>query len=492
METKKSIINITALNSQTNNNREPTPVEKEKITESKLKLKNAVLTELVCTKDNSGFCNTFNRSGSESLKKIFNDYTDFKLLKSHNVLNKGANGEVTKIIYEKDKFKTVAILKKSLNEQADNLFYEYAVGKYFINRIKNCFPCFCETYALYSDNMEFNEPDKNEKLVINITDELLEKTCTEPQKFSVLSEYVNSEGSLHELINIKQNMVERVFYSVFQVYFTLAVLRKNFTHYDLHSNNVMVYIPKPGHYIHYHYVFNDKTISFKSQYCVKIIDYGRCFFDNKNLFRYNTNASIHDERSDERVKKKVKFPEFEYQKDFESSKRLHIKLKTIEKCVINNFDDYGETIYGYGFYFKEERNKEDEEDTFYIDFSKKNESHDLKLFNIIYGREVKYGIKENIENGILKNTIYNVYDACQYLAQRIENEKVDNDIMYSDPNKEIGDLTVYSDGREMVFSLTNQIVHNLKPTNTTRKKGGSKTKIKSKSKSKKNFIDQTF
>ena len=464
-------------------------IKKTKITKKIKKIKNAVLTELVCTNDNSGFCNTFNRSGSESLKKIFNNYTNFKLIKSHEDLNEGANGVVTKIIYEKDNFKTVAVLKKSLkkNEQADNLFYEYIVGKYFINRIKNCFPCFCETYALYSDNMNLNEPDKNEKLVKNITDELLEKTCTEPQNFSVLSEYVNSEGSLGV---IKRNMVEKTMYSVFQVYFALAVLRKNFTHYDLHSGNVMVYIPKPGHYIHYHYVFNDKTISFKSQYCVKIIDYGRCFFDNNNLFRYITNAEKQEERSDEQVKKKVPFPKFKLQKykDFESSERLHNKLKTIEKCLINNFGDYGETINGHGFYFKEERSPRDEKDTLYIDLSKKNESHDLKLlFEIIFGIEevIKDGIKENIENGILKNTIYNVYDACQYLAQYIENEKVDNDIMYSDPNNEIGELTVYSDGREMVFSLTNKIVHNLKS-----RKGGLKLKSKSKSKKIKKNIDQ--
>ena len=35
------------------------------------------------------------------------------------------------------------------NNDADNLFYEYFVGKYFINNFINRFPCFLETYELF-------------------------------------------------------------------------------------------------------------------------------------------------------------------------------------------------------------------------------------------------------------------------------------------------------------------------------------------------------
>ena len=501
---------------------------KSKFTRMVKKANKAVFTELVCSKSSSGFCNTFNRFGSDSLKELFNGYTDFSLIKSHQVLNKGANGEVTKIVYEKDDFKTVAILKKSLNDEADNLFYEYAVGKYFINRIKNCFPCFCETYALYSDNVKLDEPEQEEKRINKITTDLLKETCFDPEKFSVLSEFVNSEGSLYDLIYKNKSMLEKTMYCVFQVYFALAVLRKNFTHYDLHSNNVIVYVPNPGHYIQYHYVFNDKTISFKSQYCVKIIDYGRCFFDNNILFGYKTNASIQEERKDE-IYMSNTFPKFSDPKDFESSKNLHEKLRTIKNgCFKNILGDYGEDIRGYGFYFKELRNRNDVAETFHINFSKKNESHDVKLFDYIYKINKVYnnnGTIEDTNSGIkpvLKETKFkNVYDVCQFLASTIENEKAENETMYSDPTKEIGELTVYSDGREMVFSMTNPVVRpNLKPLrkkdsqkitppllksahvgagfttrskyekrsksiNGTQKKGGSK--FKSNSKSKKRF-----
>ena len=69
------------------------------------------------------------------------------------------------------------------------------------------------------------------------------------------------------------------------------------------------------------------------------------------------------------------------------------------------------------------------------------------------------------------------------MAQRFENKikKAENEAMYSDPTKEIGELTVYSDGREMVFSMTNPIVRpTLKPLKRTSNNITSKSKSKSK------------
>ena len=40
-----------------------------------------------------------------------------QLLKTHEVLNSGANGVVTKINYEQDKIKTVVVLKESLKKK---------------------------------------------------------------------------------------------------------------------------------------------------------------------------------------------------------------------------------------------------------------------------------------------------------------------------------------------------------------------------------------
>jgi hypothetical protein len=77
---------------------------------------------------------------------------------------------------------------------------------------------------------------------------------------------------------------------LYQIYYVLSAICNNFTHYDLHYNNVLLYKPKEFGYLTYHYHTTDKpTIIFDSQYIVKIIDYGRCFYKyneerNSNLF----------------------------------------------------------------------------------------------------------------------------------------------------------------------------------------------------------------
>jgi hypothetical protein len=71
-----------------------------------------------------------------------------------------------------------------------------------------------------------------------------------------------------------------IFFVLFQIYHTLSELSEQFTHYDLHYENVLLYEPVNGSYIQYNYEIKGKKISFKSKYVVKIIDYGKCFFKN--------------------------------------------------------------------------------------------------------------------------------------------------------------------------------------------------------------------
>lgn len=449
---------------------------KERMSQLMRQSKKMVGTQLVC--GNGGFCHSFNKTGSEDLKRIFNGYTDFDLINKHEKLNEGANGAVEKIVYKKNDLKSVAILKTSLKNNADNLVYEYIVGKCFINRIKNCFPCFCETYALYSSFKGFGKDDRRMKNTI-MTDELLKVSCSNPSQFAVLTEYVESEKTLYSLFRNKKDSDEKILYCMFQVYFALAALRKNFTHYDLHASNVIVYEPKPGHYIEYKYEFSDNTtVSFKSRYCVKIIDYGRCFFDNTNLFGYKTNASISANRKDEPVDSNafVSPPS----PSFMSSRVLHEKLKTFrQECLLEGKKEgyYGEDINGYTFYFKEKRTESDWRNTLRINFDNKNESYDLKLFENIYGnKDVQYQLNgwEILKSGLLRgsferNDVSNVYDACQLLAERIKQPKetYENNAMYPSEFNKIGELIVYSDGREMEWNSLNN--HSVKRAGKTRK-----------------------
>ena len=65
---------------------------------------------------------------------------------------------------------------------------------------------------------------------------------------------------------------------MYQVYFALSEVCNNFTHYDLHTDNVLLFEPVVNKYIHYHYTNKDgSTCSFKSRYIVKMIDYGRSY-----------------------------------------------------------------------------------------------------------------------------------------------------------------------------------------------------------------------
>jgi hypothetical protein len=66
-------------------------------------------------------------------------------------------------------------------------------------------------------------------------------------------------------------------YALYPIYFTLGPNSIDFTHYDLHDNNVLVYTPS-NKYIHYHFHhLNGTVVEFKSKHLVKIIDYGKSF-----------------------------------------------------------------------------------------------------------------------------------------------------------------------------------------------------------------------
>lgn len=446
------------------------PVQKVKIEQK----------DLICANEKNGFCYTFNRVGSNNLKSIFNGYTDVSLVKESEEVKSGSNGAITLITYENNGLKANAILKKiniygSFNK--DNLFYEYVIGTCFINRIKKCFPCFLETYAFYPS-------EGHEYLENKITQDMLEKSCDSKNfsEFAVLIEYVNDAETLAAFVS-ENSESEELVYILFQVYFALAVLRKSFTHYDLHLGNVMVYRPRPGYYIQYHYVFSDNTtVSFKSQYGVKIIDYGRCFFDNKTLFQ---NATYLTKQTDETIVSKYK-EDTENKPFFESSNDLYDELIKIENCKFKKMNDKGydeynkyRAIKGYDRFLKKNENGVPNETTGkpYFDskysfgnYAYKNESHDLLLFermyvmydeervfsffelinDIIVEKKFSYyrpnGTLEDLESGIGKDKINNVYDACQKLADIIVSKLPP---LYSDKTKQIGELTVYSDGREM-------------------------------------------
>ena len=220
----------------------------------------------VCS--DSGVCIAFGKE-SDKIKSFFNNF-DFKFKKKMTELSKGANGIVYEVEYERLNYKAYTIIKTAQKTTSDNLIYEYFVGMFYINTFYKKFPCFLETY-----NWCLNPTHPT--FFNSIDDKLIETSCSMPTDVGIQVEYLKSPVTIKSALNQVAFWSNDVLQVLFQIYFPLVCLDNTFTHYDLHYSNVLLYLPVAGHYIQYHY-HGKETISFKSQYISKIIDYGRCYF----------------------------------------------------------------------------------------------------------------------------------------------------------------------------------------------------------------------
>jgi len=269
--------------------------------------------------------------------------------------------------------------------------------------------------------------------------------CQQSKYAAILIEHLKDVTSInHHIKAVPQlsNFIgSKLLYILYQVYMPLSILADNFTHYDLHMDNVLLYKPVANKHIEYHYHVDSGIINFKSEYIVKLIDYGRSYYNQQQS---NTNPID-----------------------------IYNKLCTERSCDPNCGENVGlawlEPVLS--------------KDGFFISSSLPNPSHDLRLINEIknnilfnvrnymhtkplidvinstkYGvgitdpREKTYGSQPNINVGF-PLAINNVRDAEMALANIILNNnelRQLNDNLYFDENK-IGDFHIYSDGRPMKF-----------------------------------------
>jgi hypothetical protein len=246
--------------------------------------------------------------------------------------------------------------------------------------------------------------------------------------------------------------------ALFQIYMPLAMAKDTFTHYDLHLGNIQLYEPLKGHYIHFHYHLpTGETVSFKSSYIAKIIDYGRSYF-NDIVSGVN-------------------------------SKDIYAEVCDAYDCRDADAEDDDDESCGSEKGFGWMRD-EDPAKSHYISSQKRNMSHDLlplarlkesnslkllasaplkallaavnyKAVNPTQARELGsayFGTQEILpKKASQTRKINNVYDAFTYLADILmpgEPLIAQNDLYYADPAKKIGDLDIYSDGRGMNFRGT--------------------------------------
>lgn len=246
-----------------------------------------------------------------SIKMFFENFRDLFYIDEPNVKRIGtpsANGFVIELPFKKLNYTAYTALKCSASAKSDNLAYEYFVGKHFINTYVKKLPCFVETYDLY----EFaNEADYTtvynavQNKTINTVDipslihrvddenmtfgELFNKSCVKNKQMCILIQHFDKFNSFYDLkTNDHDNVKYDVFNMYYQLYYGLCYLGPKYTHYDLHLNNVFLYKPFDGNkYILMRYHSKNKVFEFKSEYILKIIDYGRNYFDNGSITSAN-------------------------------------------------------------------------------------------------------------------------------------------------------------------------------------------------------------
>jgi hypothetical protein len=390
--------------------------------------------KIVCS--DSGVCIAFGKE-SKKINDFFKFFDNFDYMNNYTVLNNGANGTIVKIDYEREQYKSYAVLKKIIKASADSLMYEYIVGRFFINNVYKKFPSFLQTYGFVnSDDLAILKTQRILNLNSADIDNGIRLSCINPSKILLLLENVSKPMTLFSKIQslstpiLKQFIINELFAILFQVYYTLNVLKNVFTHYDLHANNILLYEPIEDGYIDYHYHYNGEVITFKSRYIVKIIDYGRCYF--RGL-------------------------------EFDTSE-IYRKICNIIEC--NNRREVCGNKSGYSFFYTNEATIKHNH---YINTLRNNNSHDLRLLKDIlrFLPKIKisseidkplsfllnktkykknYGTPELLTSG-LPTKIHNVTDAFHFIKDTILSLPIPS---FDGLNK-IGDLTIYDDGRDMDF-----------------------------------------
>ena len=256
-----------------------------------------------------------------------------------------------------------------------------------------------------SDCTRLNEiliqlPENNS---LDIIEDNFRLSCSASHRIAILVQYIKDAKTLKEMItNIayKANFIRNeLLYVLYQIYFPLSVMRDNFTHYDLHWENILLYQPNQNGYIQYNYFTRpDSTLStsFKSSYIVKIIDYGRCYYKESDLIP-------------------------NYETDLKSSLKIFEKI-----CSINQCDPHCGFRKGYNYLHHINLRKDHQ-----IVSSQKNYSHDLRLLSILKS-VTKDGVRDlsdiNIYNNMLGTFIAGVKYDSMYGTQEAES------VIYRPPN----------------------------------------------------------
>lgn len=418
----------------------------------------------VCT--NSGVCIAFGKE-SDLIRRHFKGFSDFSLLsETPKVLTQGSNGYVTALTYKSKGYVAQTILKSTLDESADSILYEAAVG-FFLNKYAKQFPIFLETYGLfeYKHNKTMPQPTMHKSNKPNLTmltdnlegifhKSLIKRTCKSPMSMAVLIQHLENADTILNSCKRAHFVKTEFAYSLFQIYAALHSMRRHFTHYDLHPENALVFSPVKGKYIEYVYHMDDKIVQFKSIYMTKLIDYGRCYF--------NESSKLNGE----------KIYKMACKEEVCTTTELYEPDDPNEDTTTTHYDC------GYKKGFQWLSDEPLDADYYYINSLVANQSHDLRLMyehndnihlpaklktimkSVEYGSGLEeddkhYGTNEKKTLGYLRGLSYkinNVSDAFYALLDYVADPEImeQNEKSHSGL-KSVGELHIYDDGRAMEY-----------------------------------------
>jgi hypothetical protein len=174
----------------------------------------------------------------------------------------------------------------------DNLYYEYIIGK-AINEYKQFLPNFMYTFR-YLKNQELLDDSKiTNDTLFNFDNNLIPQNidkyeCVNITNSYILIEKIPNNVTLEYILEKYKEDSEFLNYIMFgilyQIYYTLYILRGRFTHNDLHTGNI-IFIKL---YKYIKIIYPNNVIIY-TIYIPIIIDYGRSFIKSFNDERISRN-----------------------------------------------------------------------------------------------------------------------------------------------------------------------------------------------------------
>lgn len=333
------------------------------------------------------------KNQGKHLARIFNDY-NLKYKVHEQVLNSGGSGKAIKLKFERKrnnkKYKGTAILKMATGEitdKADNLFREGLVGMK-MNFLSEVFPCFIRTLGLMKETPAGPFTIAGTKFKQFEQYPTIAEACKSYGKQALMLEFVDGKQfkEQYKTTEFKHELLP----VLFQIYYALQVLGSRYTHFDLHTGNVLLTRPDKNACVAFEYTFpNGQLVRFKCSYVAKIIDYGRNYLDL--------------------VGSEVK--DIENQQECNNKRCGHFG----NKCGFRNYQNPKHPGLGY---------------------RRSNISHDLRLLNYavkflkrekrwkggnVVFHEGEFSTEEISESGLEHGDINNVIDAGMQLAGMVNN-----------------------------------------------------------------------